>query len=495
MKKIIISTLIASSLFANSNLEDEVKLLQKQVKELQQTLKKANLVSMKNQIKEVKALANRDNIKFDVDFRSSVDSIRYKRVSGKVDKNSALLTNRMYLGMQYAPKDNIIFKGQLSYFKTFGDSANYTQLINSPAHVDFNWALNESTLDDTIRLRQGYFLYLGDEFLGSDIPWTASVGRRPSSLGTPLHLRENDKAQSPLSHIVNVEFDGASFKFDLDRATGIDGMYMKLCMGRGLSNATPVFDIFKPAFSEDDKLTPNVDMAGLIWQMYDNGQYKLTSLITRANNLIGFDGNDMQQFNEAYQNYLNIGSGDSLIALNNAKPNFIDVGDYTMGSMTLMVNGIGDMINDFLDDTIVFGSVAFSKTDPAKNKRMLGSSKPETGYSYYVGTQFPLMSGKLGLEYNHGSKYFRSMTYGEDTAIGSKIATRGDAYEIYFTKPLIGKILDMQLRYTLLDYKYAGSNAFYGDDGTPYKISEAQNLGLDPVDEAQDLRVYFRYRY
>ena len=53
----------------------------------------------------------------------------------------------------------------------------------------------------------------------------------------------------------------------------------------------------------------------------------------------------------------------------------------------------------------------------------------------------------------------------------------------------------MQLRYTMLDYKYTGSNAFYGDDGAPYKISEAKELGLDPIDEAQDFRVYFRYRY
>lgn len=32
--------------------------------------------------------------------------------------------------------------------------------------------------------------------------------------------------------------------------------------------------------------------------------------------------------------------------------------------------------------------------------------------------------GKIGLEYNKGSKYWRSMTYGEDTMVGSKLAAR-----------------------------------------------------------------------
>ena len=49
----------------------------------------------------------------------------------------------------------------------------------------------------------------------------------------------------------------------------------------------------------------------------------------------------------------------------------------------------------------------------------------------------------------------------------------------------------MQVRYTYLDYKYTGSQAFFGDFGTPVAVSSNTNA----VDTAQDLRVYFRYRY
>jgi len=53
----------------------------------------------------------------------------------------------------------------------------------------------------------------------------------------------------------------------------------------------------------------------------------------------------------------------------------------------------------------------------------------------------------------------------------------------------------MQIRYTYLDYDYTGSNAFFGDNGTPKTIGSAEANAMDAVESAEDLRVYFRYRY
>jgi hypothetical protein len=118
-----------------------------------------------------------------------------------------------------------------------------------------------------------------------------------------------------------------------------------------------------------------------------------------------------------------------------------------------------------------------------------------------VGTQFPSLiseEGRWGVEYNHGSKFWRSMTYGEDTNVGSKLATRGDAYEAYFTEPLIEDVLSMQVRYTYIDYAFSGSNGFFGDTtGTPLSMDQAiaNNFGATVADSAQDIRFYLRYRY
>ncbi len=66
---------------------------------------------------------------------------------------------------------------------------------------------------------------------------------------------------------------------------------------------------------------------------------------------------------------------------------------------------------------------------------MLGSVDSETGNSFWIGINAPCPispdDSRIGIEWNKGSKYWRSMTYGEDTYAGSKIATRGTAWEIY----------------------------------------------------------------
>ena len=130
---------------------------------------------------------------------------------------------------------------------------------------------------------------------------------------------------------------------------------------------------------------------------------------------------------------------------------------------------------------------------------MLGSDKSETGTSFWVGAQMPnLTGGKFGLEYNRGSEHWRPFTYGEDTMIGSKLAARGSAIEAYWTQPLIEDVFSMQVRYTQITYDYTGSNAFFGDGGTAMAMSDVEAAGGmmgDPIEKAQDIRVYFRYRY
>lgn len=142
-----------------------------------------------------------------------------------------------------------------------------------------------------------------------------------------------------------------------------------------------------------------------------------------------------------------------------------------------------------------------SKSDPKSDSAMFGSKNGEskTGTSFWVGAQVPSLfseDGRWGVEYNHGSRYWRSITYGEDTNIGSKVAARGDAYEAYMTEYLVDDILSLQLRYTLIDYKYSGSNGFFGNtSGNAMRISSSMPNANNIVDKAQDIRLYLRYRY
>jgi hypothetical protein len=281
-----------------------------------------------------------------------------------------------------------------------------------------------------------------------------------------------------LAHTVNVEFDGASAKFGTEELTGLPGSYFKLCAGRGMSAAEPRFSSAPYSDQNTSSDTNNIDMAGIIVVPYDDKQYSVGMQYTYANNLID--------------------------SVNPSSPSagMKTVGGLHTATAFAMVNGIGNGWSDFLDDSLVFVSGAMSKTDPYANGKggMLGSYDTKTGYSYWIGTQFPSLisdEGRWGAEFNHGSQYWRPITYGEDTLVGSKLAARGNAYELYFTEPLVKDILTFQLRYTYIDYDYSGSNGFFGSNsGTPMDISTLTGAtATQVVDKAQDIRAYIRYKF
>ena len=454
---------------------------------------------------------NGSHLKFGVDYRFAVDNLQYKMAgkdaSGSDTKgNDALLTNRLWINMNWKATDNLSFTGQLAYNKTFGARSG----TGYAPFETFDWIASENAYDDVVRVRSAYFLYKDDNFLGEDV-WTFSIGRRPSTNGHLVNLRDDDVAASPMGHTINVEFDGLSAKFGFSEITGIDGMYVKFCAGRGGTNANPKFFSIDPAtsaliasgapYDTNGNDTPDIDLGGLIFVPYNDGQYGVATQYYYANNLID----------------ANLGLGQTLQGMKT-------VGGLHSVTANFTMNGIGDEWSDYLDDTFFFVSGAVSITDPKADQRMLygqfnfdgtenATGQSKTGYSIWAGLQMPSLAtedGRWGIEYNQGSEYWRSITYAEDTNIGSKLATRGDAYEVYFTEPLVEDILSLQIRYTYIDYAYTGSNGFFGDTtGASYKITDVQDaaagtgpfaagsagLAAQTPDTAQDIRVYLRYRY
>lgn len=494
MKKIIAPLLIGAALTsafgADESLKQEIEALKAQMAELKDAQSKINVDALKAQLTEVKAHDAGDNIKWTVDFRTAYDYVDYK-LNGYDNEKNGIWTNKLILGMSSQPLDNLVFKGALGVYKTFGQD----NISQTSSFQDFDWYGTQKPGDSTIKLREAYFLYFGDM---GEVPYTVSFGRRPSVDGFMTNLRaDNEHPASPIGHNINMEFDGASFKFDFDKITGISGLYFKICLGRGFSETTGSYSMnfttggFNPGYIQDGN-NPDMDLAGLLVQLFDNGQYKVMANYFKGWNMMG-----MNVFGQRTAYTDGLGN-----PVNVPVFNFMDVGDMTGGALSLQVNGIGDGISDFLDDSIFFLSYAFSKTDPNENvfgtttgsqaSGMLGSTKSETGSSIYTGVQVPgLMDGqRLGIEYNHGSKYWRSFTYGEDTLAGSKLSARGDAYEIYYILPIL-KNLTAQLSYVYIDYAYTGSDMFFGQTGTPMDVDTTPGA----VKSAQDIRASLRYRY
>ena len=166
----------------------------------------------------------------------------------------------------------------------------------------------------------------------------------------------------------------------------------------------------------------------------------------------------------------------------------VGAGTANLSALSLQADGVGNGINDFLDETTAFVSLAATHYMPDSGHQLLGSTDDETGYSYWLGFTIPDMvteDGRFGFEFNHGSKYWTPMTWAEDTAIGSKVAVRGDALEAYWNFNLFGsENLASQIRYTYAQHDYTPSIRCAGWV-TP------QNVDI----EASDLRFFINYHY
>jgi len=456
--RLSIATMLASSMMYANATQD----LQKEVKEL-----KGSIVEMQEQLDKVQEHDAKDNIKFTVDFRSEYNYINYDYdkysykgtdLSGTSKGNDALLATRLFLNMKSSPVDKLTFTGQLAAYGVWGGHAYG---FEDPTLK--GWSSSSKASDTLFRIRQAYFVY-SDEF-SNGLPYSFSVGRRQSTDGFLANHREgNEEAGSPLAHITNMEVDGAMVKLDFGKY--VKGSFLKTVVGRAHTGkgVETIYDKggYRPYAIEDGDVNENVNFLIFLGNLYDNGQYKV--MFEHAN-----------IFNTKGQNL-------------STKAVSTDAGTAYLDAISFQMTGVGDMINDFLDDTTLFASVARTQYNPDNGHQLLGSTDDETGYSVWAGFTIPDMiteKGKIGFEYNHGSKYWTPMTWAEDSVMGSKVAVRGDAYEAYWNFNMFGlKNLTGQLRYTYEQHDY-----------TP-NIRCSGWVKPEEVDiKAQNFRAFVRYQY
>jgi hypothetical protein len=467
MKKIVAISLAAAvaavSVQAATNAELEARIEQLEKKQ-SKTSKKLN---------KVKALHAQDNVKFGIEFRNAIDSLNYKdNKTGEEASNNSLLTSRLYLTMAAAPTEGLIFKGKLAIYGLWGAHLYYDEKGLK------DWAGSSKPADSVMRVKEAYFVYSSE--LG-DQPISFSIGRRPSTEGFLANMRQNDdNSGSPLAHITNMEVNAGMVKLSWDRF--IPGAYTKFVLGRAhTGDVENVYGLGSNPwgpYAKKESDDANVDFFVMPGSAYYDGQYEIMYQWAHIFNTKGLN-----------------------IAANNAwkaagKPADMDSGKKAASgtadlfSLGLKVSGIGDGINDFLDNTTFFISGAYTRYSAKEGYSLLGSESggSKSGSSIWAGIIIPDMitdSGRIGFEYNHGSEYWTPMTWAEDTAMGSKLAVRGDVYEVYWNFDLFGvKYLPSQIRYTYAQHDY-----------TP-NINCAGWVPSKEVDiTAQDLRFFVTYSY
>ena len=108
------------------------------------------------------------------------------------------------------------------------------------------------------------------------------------------------------------------------------------------------------------------------------------------------------------------------------------------------------------------------------------------GFSVYAGVQIPAPYGKVGFEYNWGSKYWIPFTQAQDDMLGSKLATRGHVGEAYYIFD-VNPNMFIKIGGLYYDYQYTGSGSPVGAPQKVDDVLDGKAFSMLPVvDKAWD---------
>ena len=397
--------------------------------------------------------------------------------------NDTILTNRLRLNMRVKATENVDFKGRLAMYKAWGMQSTPTGLADGYPIFDGN----------TTRTPNDSALYVDRAFVNwnniGGMPIWMSVGRRPTTDGPPADLRmgNDDRMATPVAYM-DYPFDGFTLGYGYDWGNDFMGSgRIRFCYGRGFEGGLQ-WENDTQSFPVDD-----TDFAGFSWDVMKQG--------SRFLNIQTFGVYNLYNYPAFASDFVRFGA---------SMPQ--DQGGYgpqtDLGQMYHTTGVFTDKVGDFN----YFAAGGWSHTDPNGNgmfndyygmamRRTGYNTDSEDGYSFYAGVRYDInnLGLKVGAEYNHGSQYWVAFTPGHDDLYMSKLATRGNAYEIYLIYDLpTGEALSkyaktfIRLGWQYYDYDYAGGSNF---NYKPYDLDDEkaalQALGMNPVESANQVYLTF----
>ncbi|MBU0740878.1 DUF3373 domain-containing protein [bacterium] len=371
-------------------------------------------------------------------------------------KNDILYTSRLRLNMNAKVADDVSFAGRLSMYKPWGDSTGLQVFNGQSNSLNIDGNTTRVPNSDILRVDRAYFNWnrIGDSSL------YLSIGRRPSTGGPPLHLREDEmRGGTPLGSVVDFQFDGITAGFDVH-----ENSKLRLCYGLGYeSGFGSAENLRRPA----DRLK-DAHFFGFNWDVWSKGENFVQATVLRA-----FDATD--GFNGVVVLPDNPVSGDAIGApmVMRFTPS-TNLGDIDLASLLVMREWRGF---DF------FASYSVMKSHPELVTTPFGglfcdpfeTPEEQTGKMAYAGARYSFADEKtkVGLEYNKGSKYWFNFSQGADDIVAPKTGTRGEVWEAYLTHR-VDKRFIVKLDYMHYAYDYSGSGWHLG---APKDLNDTPILG------------------
>ncbi len=396
--------------------------------------------------------------------------------------NDAIWTTRIRMDMRSDPNPHLTFGARLTANKIWGDSTGVKWFNGSFDSMALDGNIHNKGSDSVMRLERGFVTYRNDF---GDVHWHFSLGRRPALGGGPWEVSTHGNlGASPLAHVINWQFDGASLGFDISKVTGLEGMNFKFCYGQGYESGAGSgnSNAMSPTANIND-----VNFLGYIFRLYEDSNLKVSHLFARAFDVTdGFTGITAMPFAINGQDINNDGEYDNFTMdvnyggyISRFEPT-ANLGSIDLISLLIQGKHFGvdwfvDMASNMAKPSGFSKSAMFQFMGMDSMLNASGELKDQEGYSVWAGLKLPIpwTNGALGFEYNWGSKYWFGFNIAEDTLGANKLATRGNAYEVYYHQPVIGTKLLISIGGQYYDYEYTGSGNFLGE---PVKIEDATVL-------------------
>lgn len=401
--------------------------------------------------------------------------------------NDLMYTTRLRLRMKADVASNMNFAGQLVMYKNWADSTG-SKVFDSWDSFSMDGTNSGKTSGDWLRVDRAFFNW--KHIGGSD--FYLSIGRRPSTYGSPSNYRENEmRGGTPSGHLVDFNFDGLTVGYHLDKITGIEGQAFRICYGQGFESEWGNGTMF------NDDITANLadtNLGGFNIDLFNDGQTFVQMTLFRAQDVVdGFKGvfafpaqyaslfaptmnKDLQKFpnmnfNVRYSPTTVIGN------INLAQLGFTREEDNgfvwfaSVGWTQLDSNGKAGMFGGMGNDAVYKAELSVDGTEVIMMPDRATDSDTHNGYGVYAGIRIPAPMGKFGIEYNYGSQYWTPFTQNQDDLLGSKLSTRGHVGEVYYIFD-INPHAYITVGGLYYDYEYTGSGSPVGE---PKKIEDVKN--------------------
>jgi hypothetical protein len=446
-------------------LENDIKSLKAENAELRQSIESGVskssssdvLDELEERLDSIETMALVNKINFGLGFKTRVDTFDGDYANGDNYRDSNVWSSKLMLDMDSKITDDMKFTGRLSMYKYWAGGPNYV--------MQDSWE-GRKPEDSGLFVERAYIDWTP---IKGEIPVTFTIGRQPSSDGPSHHFKDNTVRKSTYSALAfDGSADGVVATVDLQKVTGIDNTAFRLAYGKGYQDHSA-----DTAFMGSDSTLKDTNLVGLFLD---------SSIPSIAGSLVQVGYVNAKDIYLGGANNLGDGSLMGVMAeFTNLMGSGLDLfAHYGMSKVKP---------NDKTSDLGMGAPVGLLTTDMSALTGVAPTFDDKTGHAWWVGARYTLpfaSKPKIGIEYNKGDENWFNFTSGSND-LTNKLATRGDALEIYYIQP-INRYSFIRVGGTWIDYDYTGSGY---PVGTPMNINDNKNTGMLPTNTLDKMRNYY----